>query len=55
MGASGKPMAILPYGKYSWQDAFERGYVMTTAGADISLLRMAAAAIVEEHDAANRS
>jgi 4-hydroxy-2-oxoheptanedioate aldolase len=52
---SGKLLAGLPYGDYLWQDLFDRGYHMTTAGADISLLRMACAQIVEEHAANNRN
>jgi len=51
---SGRLLAGLPYGDFGWQDLFDRGYHMTTAGADISLLRMACVQIVEEHAANNR-
>ncbi|NQV98555.1 MAG: 2,4-dihydroxyhept-2-ene-1,7-dioic acid aldolase [Rhodospirillales bacterium] len=51
--ASDKLLATIPYGPHSWQDNFDKGYNMTTAGADVVLLRTACAQIVDQHHAKN--
>ncbi len=52
--ASDKYLATIPFGPYSWQDTFDKGYHMTTAGSDVILLRTACSAIIEQHTANNR-
>lgn len=52
--ASDKMLATIPYGKYSWQDNFDKGYHMTTGGADVVLLRNACTQIVEQHQARSK-
>ncbi len=53
--ASDRFLATIPYGSYSWQDTFDKGYNMTTAGSDIIFLRTACSGIVEQHIKNNRN
>jgi len=51
---SDKSLATIPYGPHSWQDIFDKGYSMTTAGSDVIFLRTACSTIVEQHTKNNR-
>jgi len=53
--ASGKLLGSIPYGTYGWQEMFDRGFNLTTAGSEVALLREAAVRIVKDHTAQNRS
>jgi 4-hydroxy-2-oxoheptanedioate aldolase len=52
--ASGKQMGTIPYGKFGWQEIFDRGYSLTTGGTEVALLRQAAVDIVNRHHDSNR-
>lgn len=52
--ATGKPLGSIPYGNHSWQDMFDRGCSLTTAGTEVSLLRTAAVDIISKHSKNNR-
>jgi len=51
---SGKFLATIPFSHYSWQDNFDKGYHMTTAGVDIIMLREACTQLVDQHTKNNR-
>lgn len=50
---SDKWLATIPYGGYSWQDLFDKGYNMSTANTDIGFLRDACIDVVNQHKASN--
>ncbi len=51
---SGKYLATIPYGAYSWQDLFDKGYHLATAATDITLLRTGCAALVQQYKEKNK-
>jgi len=52
---AGKFLGVLPYGEFSWQDLFDQGCHLTTAGSDLSLMRTACVDLVAQHQANNRN
>ena len=53
--ATGKLWGTIPYGGLGWQDLFNRGCALTTAGSEVAMLKNAATAIVQQHAANNRT
>lgn len=51
---AGKLLGVLPYGAFSWQDMFDQGCHLTTAGSDLSFLRTACVDLVAQHRANNQ-
>ena len=45
---SDKFTGIIPYGNFSWQDLFDMGFDLTTAGTELSILRESALSILKE-------
>ena len=52
---TGKLMGTIPYGKKGWQEIFDSGYNLTTAGTEVALLREAAQNLTKQHSATNRA
>lgn len=46
---AGKLMAAVPFGPYSWQDLFDRGYDLVVGAGDLALIRNGALAQVKMH------
>ena len=45
---SDKFSGIIPYGNFSWQDLFDMGFDLTTAGTELSILRESALSILKD-------